>query len=143
MPQSSFCLTFSKFNAGRLYPIPAVKSLPACPVLARMMKARSVPGFKIQLLNLSAHNGLNLFSSQAKCKKCRLLGKHPRDVDEQVGNNSTSGFVTICQQKVNEQLALTVDWSVLDCSLCGAFCSDAVLLPCCGPSTQVPLLSFS
>ena len=44
--------------------------------------------------------------------------------------------------KVNKQLALTVDWSVLDCSLCGAFCCDAVLLPCCGPSTQVKQLDI-
>jgi len=58
--------------------------------------------------------------SQEKCKNCRLLGKYPRDIDEEK----------------NEQLALAVDWAILDCRLCGAFCSDAVLLPCCGPSTQ-------
>ena len=80
-------------------------------------------------------------SKQAKCKKCRLLGKRPREVDAQVTYCHPLSCLNV-YIKVNKQLALTVDWSVLDCSLCGAFCCDAVLLPCCGPSTQVKQLDI-
>ena len=78
---------------------------------------------------------------QEKCKNCRLLGKYPRDIDEEVILDLMPFLsVEFLFPQKNEQLALAVDWAILDCRLCGAFCSDAVLLPCCGPSTQVVTL---
>ena len=45
------------------------------------------------MLNLPTCFGVKC-SCQAKCKKCRLLGKRPREVDEQVSGIS-SGFASI------------------------------------------------
>ena len=118
-------------------------SYPCCQKLACLPCVgeddESQVGFRLRIYLNKMFKWRN-FSHQAKCKKCRLLGKHPREVDEQVGYLTSMPLRQLICQKVNEQLALTVDWSVLDCSLCGAFCCDAVLLPCCGTSTQVSKL---
>ena len=120
-------------------------SYPCCQKLACLPCVgeddESQVGFRLRIYLNKIFKWRN-FSHQAKCKKCRLLGKHPREVDEQVGYLAwwSMPLSQLICQKVNEQLALTVDWSVLDCSLCGAFCCDAVLLPCCGPPTQVTCL---